>query len=217
MNMSHTVRTDHDKLYRDEMVPHMGVLFRYALRLTNNEEDAKDLLQETYLKAFRFIDRYERNTNAKAWLFRILKNSFFNTIRKSGKMPNVVEFSDAEWHDVPVESGDVTAGAGQLDKVIGDDVVTVMESLSDEHRTIIILSDIEQLTYKEIAQILDLPSGTVRSRLHRARKLMQHALYAYAVANSYITKKSSDNYRSRILLRVPYAEDRGSAVGVSSS
>jgi RNA polymerase sigma-70 factor (ECF subfamily) len=206
IDMTHTVRIDLDSVYRDEMVPHMNLLLHYAQRLTNNEEDAKDLLQETYLKAFRFIDRYEPNTNAKAWLFRILKNTFINSVRKSGKMPKGVDFSDAELLEVPAEACDVAARTDQCDKVIGDDIASVMESLSDEHRTIIILSDIEQLTYKEIAQILALPSGTVRSRLHRARSIMQNALYTYAVSHGCITKKSAEAYRTKNNMNGQYAK-----------
>ena len=93
--MTDAQRASFDKLYHKEMIPHMSLLYNYALRLTNNEDDAKDLIQDTYLKAYRFIDKYQNDTNAKAWLFRILKNSFINNYRKNSRTPEQVEYSEA--------------------------------------------------------------------------------------------------------------------------
>lgn len=192
--------TELDKLYHQEMIPHMSLLYNYSLRLTNNEDDAKDLIQDTYLKAYRFIDKYERGTNAKAWLFRILKNSFINNYRKSSREPEQVEYNEVEeFVDMlKDDSAPVTDMRRDMyDNMLGDDVVRAMESLNEESRTIIILSDLEEMTYEEIAEILEIPLGTVRSRLHRARKMMQEKLYHFAVSHGYITKKSAEQYRPK--------------------
>jgi len=190
--MNFTPRSVNDQLYHTEMVPHMTLLYNYALRLTGNEDDAKDLLQDTYLKAFRFIDKYEKGTNAKAWLFRILKNSFINNYRKNVRTPDQVEYNEVEEFVDLIK--DHTAQSTDLrkdfyDNLLEDEVVTAMDSLTEEFRTIIILSDLEEMTYEDIAEILEIPLGTVRSRLHRARKAMQEKLYTYAMKHGYITKK----------------------------
>lgn len=195
-------RSMYDSLYQQEMIPHMSLLYNYALRLTNNQDDAKDLIQDTYLKAYRFIDKYQRDTNAKAWLFRILKNSFINTYRKNSRTPDQVEYSEIE--DYVDLMKDETAPANDMRQdmyhhLLGDEVVSAMDSLNEEFRTIIILSDLEELTYEEIAEILDIPLGTVRSRLHRARKAMQEKLYDFAVQHGYITKKTAQQYKPMML------------------
>jgi len=178
-----------EALFKKEMVPHMSLLLNYAIRTTGNVDDAKDLLQDTYLKAFRFIDKYEKGTNAKAWLFRIMKNSFINDYRKSSRAPDQVDYDEiAEYYDLVREkTGDGNDMRQQVfDNLLDDEVVAAMESLTEEFRTIIILSDLEGLTYEEIAEILAIPLGTVRSRLHRARKVMQKKLRTFAVKNGYV-------------------------------
>ncbi len=199
--MTNTQRANFDQLYHKQMIPHMNLLYNYALRLTNNQDDAKDLIQDTFLKAYRFIDKYEDGTNAKAWLFRILKNSFINNYRKNSRTPKQVEYNEIE--DFVDLLKDESAPATDMrkdmyDNLLGDDVVRAMESLNEEFRTIIILSDLEEMTYEEISEILEIPLGTVRSRLHRARKVMQEKLYSFAVKNGYITKKTAEDFRPRM-------------------
>lgn len=192
--MNAALRVNLDQLFHKEMVPHMSLLYNYALRLTNNEDDAKDLIQDTYLKAYRFIDKYQHDTNAKAWLFRILKNSFINNYRKNSRSPEQVEYNEVEEYVdlLKDDSAPVTDMRRDMyDNMLGDDVVRAMESLNEEFRTIIILSDLEEMTYEEIAEILEIPLGTVRSRLHRARKAMQEKLYGFAVKHGYITKATA--------------------------
>ena len=187
-------RSHYDTLYQQEMVPHMTLLYHYALRLTGNEDDAKDLLQDTYLKAYRFIDQYKKETNAKAWLFRILKNSFINSYRKQARTPAQVEYDAVEEYvDLLKDSSARPADLRNdfYDNLLEDEVVTAMESLTEEFRTIIILSDLEEMTYEEIADILDIPLGTVRSRLYRARQSMQEKLRRYALKRGYITRKEA--------------------------
>ena len=190
--MTTAERTSYDRLFQTEMVPHMDMLYHFALRTTGNADDAKDLLQDTFLKAYRFIGKYEQGTNAKAWLFRIMKNSFINTYRKESREPEQVDYAAIEEYYDLVR--DKTGEGNDLRKkfyndLLEDEVVTAMESITEEFRTIIILSDLEGLTYEEISEMLDIPLGTVRSRLHRARKNLQEKLRGFAIAKGYLSKE----------------------------
>jgi RNA polymerase sigma-70 factor (ECF subfamily) len=169
--------------FEAEALPHMDVLYNFALRTTGNEDDARDLLQETYLKAYRFWDKYEKGTNIRAWLFRIMKNSYINRYRKETKEPDKVDYADIEnfYNAIRAESTDSNDLQEHLyGNLLGDEVTKALQSLPDDFRTVVILSDIEGLTYEEIAEFVDCPIGTVRSRLHRGRKLLQEKLYDYA-------------------------------------
>jgi RNA polymerase sigma-70 factor (ECF subfamily) len=169
--------------FEAEALPHMDVLYNFALRTTGNEDDARDLLQETYLKAYRFWDKYEKGTNIRAWLFRIMKNSYINRYRKETKEPDKVDYDDIEnfYNTIRAESTDANDLQEQLyGNLLGDEVTKALQSLPDDFRTIVILCDIEGLTYEEIAEFVECPIGTVRSRLHRGRKLLQAKLFEYA-------------------------------------
>jgi RNA polymerase sigma-70 factor (ECF subfamily) len=169
--------------FEAEAVPHMDVLYNFALRTTGNENDARDLLQETYLKAYRFWDKYEKGTNIRAWLFRIMKNSYINRYRKETKEPDKVDYEDIEnfYNLIRAESTDPNDLQQQLyGNLLGDEVTKALQSLPDDFRTVVILCDIEGLTYEEIAEFIECPIGTVRSRLHRGRKLLQEKLFEYA-------------------------------------
>jgi RNA polymerase sigma-70 factor (ECF subfamily) len=169
--------------FEAEALPHMDVLYNFALRTTGNENDAKDLLQETYLKAYRFWDKYEKGTNIRAWLFRIMKNSYINRYRKEMKEPDKVDYDEIEnfYNTIRAESTDPNDLQQKLfGNLLGDEVTQALESLPDDFRTVVILCDIEGLTYEEIAEFVECPIGTVRSRLHRGRKLLQAKLYEYA-------------------------------------
>jgi RNA polymerase sigma-70 factor (ECF subfamily) len=161
----------------------MDVLYNFALRTAGNEDDARDLLQETYLKAYRFWDKYEKGTNIRAWLFRIMKNSYINRYRKETKEPDKVDYDDIEnfYNSIRAQSTDPNDLQQQLyGNLLGDEVTKALQSLPDDFRTVVILCDIEGLTYEEIAEFIECPIGTVRSRLHRGRKLLQETLYEYA-------------------------------------
>jgi len=161
----------------------MDVLYNFALRTTGNQDDARDLLQETYLKAYRFWEKYEKGTNIRAWLFRIMKNSYINRYRKETKEPDKVDYEEIEnfYNLIRAESTDPNDLQEKLfGNLLGDEVSNALESLPDDFRTVVILSDIEGLTYEEIAEFVECPIGTVRSRLHRGRKLLQARLYEYA-------------------------------------
>ena len=177
-----------DSLFEKEFMPLIGPLYNFAYRLTFDEDDANDLVQETYLKAYRFFDSYEQGTNAKAWLFRILKNSFINEYRKNAKLPGKVDYQEVESYynsddvDEPITS-DLRVDA--VKDLIGDEVANALNSLDVDFRTIIVLCDLEGFTYEEMAKILDIPIGTVRSRLHRARQLLKEKLKEYAKTMGY--------------------------------
>jgi len=170
------------KIFEEELFPHMEALKTFAYHLTYQEDDAEDLVQETYLKAHKFLDHYVSGTNAKAWLFKILKNAYINSYRKKVKMPSRVDMEDV----MAFKENEVVRSPGSEDLVseqentLGDEVTLAMNSLSDEFREIIILSDIEDFSYEEIAEITGLPLGTVRSRLFRARNELKEKLRTYA-------------------------------------
>jgi RNA polymerase sigma-70 factor (ECF subfamily) len=177
-----------EAIFEDEFLPHIHSIYNFAYRITFNEDDAKDLVQETYLKAFRFIGSFQKGTNAKAWLFRILKNSFINEFRKKNKEPVKIDYHEVEsfynLEDVnQVVTFDLRVEA--IKEMIGDEVSIALNSLEMDFRTVIILCDLEGFTYEEMASILDIPIGTVRSRLHRARKLLRAKLRAYAGSMGY--------------------------------
>lgn len=170
-------------IFNQEFMPHINSMYNFAYRLTLDADDAKDLLQDTYLKAFRFIDSFQQGTNAKAWLFRILKNSFINDYRKKSKEPSKVDYQEVETfynsEDVDRQiTPDLRVEA--LQDMIGDEISIALNSLDVDFRTVIILCDLEGFKYEEMAKILDIPIGTVRSRLHRARNLLKDKLSEYA-------------------------------------
>jgi RNA polymerase sigma factor (sigma-70 family) len=180
-------------IFDNEFMPHINAMYNFAFRLTTDEDDANDLVQDTYLKAFRFINSFEKGTNAKAWLFRILKNSFINDYRKKTKEPNKVDYQEVEsYYD-----SDEMAGTSQttdlrtetVQEMLGDEIANALNALPVDFRTVIILCDVEGFTYEEMAKILDIPIGTVRSRLHRARMLLKEKLKNYASSMGYDTSE----------------------------
>ncbi|MDP1677514.1 MAG: sigma-70 family RNA polymerase sigma factor [Bacteroidota bacterium] len=183
------------KDFEQQTLPHMEILYNYALRMTGNTEDAKDLLQETFLKAFRFWDKFEQGTNLRAWLFRIMKNTYINVYRKEVKEPDKVDYNDIEnYYDlIRDQNGDDNNLQTKIfSQLLDDDVSNALESLPEEFRTVVILCDIEGLTYEEIAEFSQIPVGTVRSRLHRGRKLLYTKLYDYAKGRGFIKKDVDD-------------------------
>ena len=175
-------------IFNQEFMPHINSMYNFAYRLTLDSDDSKDLLQDTYLKAFRFIDSFQKGTNAKAWLFRILKNSFINDYRKKSKEPSKVDYQEVETYynseDVDRQiTPDLRVEA--LQDMIGDEISIALNSLDVDFRTVIILCDLEGFKYEEMAKILDIPIGTVRSRLHRARNLLKEKLSEYAKKMGY--------------------------------
>jgi RNA polymerase sigma-70 factor (ECF subfamily) len=172
----------------------MDLLFNFALRTAGNESDAQDLLQETFLKAFRFWDKYEKGTNIRAWLFRIMKNSYINRYRKVSREPDTVDYDNVEnFYDSIRHDSKDTADLQQkmFGGLLGDEVTAALQELPVDFRTVVILSDIEELTYEEIADFLNCPIGTVRSRLHRGRKMLQKQLVGYAQSKGVVSEEST--------------------------
>jgi RNA polymerase sigma-70 factor (ECF subfamily) len=176
------------EIFNKEFMPNVNSMYNFAYKLTLDEEDAKDLVQDTFLKAFRFMNSFERGTNAKAWLFRILKNSFINEFRRQSKLPKKVDYQEVEGYynsdDADYEST-IDLRTEAVKNLIGDEVTTAINNLPVEFRTVIILADLESFTYEEMATILDIPVGTVRSRLHRARTILKQKLEHYALKMGY--------------------------------
>ncbi len=184
-------KSDIQRAFEREALPHSDILYNYALRMTNNAADADDLVQETYLKAYRFWDKYEQGTNIRAWLFRIMKNSYINRYRKESKEPDTVDYEEVQnfYTSIRDESGDPNDPQESIfSNLLDDDVAKAIAELPDDFRTVVILCDIEGLTYEEIAEFVDCPLGTVRSRLHRGRKLLRGRLLEYARNRGYVSK-----------------------------
>ena len=181
-------RKEKQLIFDTEFMPHVDSMYNFAYRLTFDEDDSKDLVQDTYLKAYRFISSFERGTNAKAWLFRILKNSFINDFRKKSKEPSKVDYQEIEsYYNSDEVDKTITTDlrVETLQDMIGDEISNALNSLEVDFRTVIILCDLEGFKYDEMAKILDIPIGTVRSRLHRARNLLKEKLSGYGKKMGY--------------------------------
>ena len=168
--------------FERDVIPLLPSLYGAAMRMTRNPSDAEDLIQETYLRAFRGFAGFQEGTNLKAWLYRILTNSFINTYRKKQREPQTVDGPDDidEWYlfdRLGAESVEVSAESEVLDRMPDEDVKRALESIPENFRMAVLLADVEGFSYKEIADIMDTPIGTVMSRLHRGRKALQKALW----------------------------------------
>ncbi|RMF56684.1 MAG: sigma-70 family RNA polymerase sigma factor [Calditrichaeota bacterium] len=174
---------------------HMDQLYSTALRLTKNQLDAEDLLQDTYLRAFRFFNKFTPGTNFKAWIFKILTNTFINRYRKKQREPQKVEFDKVEfaYSDEEEKKEDPRnqekVDYGIYNEIFDDKIKDALDRLSDEFRVVVILCDIHGFSYKEIADIIGTPIGTVMSRLSRGRKQLQKFLEEYAVREGYIKRR----------------------------
>ncbi|MFH2056105.1 MAG: sigma-70 family RNA polymerase sigma factor [bacterium] len=170
--------------FEEEAVVHTEALYRAALRMTKNESDAQDLIQETMLRAYKNFDRFEEGTNCRAWLFKIMTNTFINIYRSKQKESTSVSFDDVDDNflysqlENATETGDPERDF--LAKMIDEDVVEAIEQLPPEFRMVVVLAFYEGYAYQEIAEILDIQVGTVKSRLHRGRKMLQKLLWQYA-------------------------------------
>lgn len=173
--------------FLDETMSHMDALYGVACRLTRNPTEAEDLVQDALVKAMRARDQFQPGTNLKAWLFRILTNTFINKYRRGGLERSVLEGPDAD----PLADGWVSASTMRqlrdpetiaLLPIVEGEVRRALDALPPEFRLAVVLADVEEFSYEEIADIMGCPIGTVMSRLHRGRKLLQKSLYAHALA-----------------------------------
>ncbi len=172
--------------FEAEALRHLDALYRTALRMTRSEADAEDLVQETYIRAFRFREQFTLGTNMKAWLFRILTNTFINTYRRKTAQPEVTDLEGIDEFSLYRRMADDRAASSSpdpeaelLNSVVDTEVTDALEALPEKFRTTVLL-DVEGFSYKEIAEMLGIPIGTVMSRLHRGRKFLQKRLYDLA-------------------------------------
>jgi RNA polymerase sigma-70 factor (ECF subfamily) len=174
--------------FNDEIIPHLDALYNFGLRLTADPNDAEDLVQDTIVKAYRFFSSYEKGTNAKAWLFRILKNSYINNYRKKSKKPSEVDYDEVAsfYESIRAERTETSDLEDKMFRdLIDDDLSKALNSIPEDFRTVVLLCDVEDFTYEEIANMLDVPIGTIRSRLHRGRNLLKAQLMEYAEKRGY--------------------------------
>jgi RNA polymerase sigma-70 factor (ECF subfamily) len=172
--------------FEREALTHLDAVYRTALRLSGDPSDAEDLVQETMLKAYRAWDQYERGTNAKAWLLTILRNTYINTYRRAKARPVMVDVNEIEPYTVFRNVRSADPEAAFFSQIVDDRVTAAIATLPDEFREVLVLSDTEDLSYAEIAATVGIPVGTVKSRLFRARQLLQKQLYDYALAEGYV-------------------------------
>ena len=179
------------RTFETEALPYLDAVYRVALRLAGEETQAEDLVQETMLKAYRSWHQYRPGTNLRAWLLTILRHTFINQYRKTKRAGPQVDISAIEGHTVFGEVQDVDPEGSFFERIVDDEVLRAIDALPDEFRETLVLSDVEGLAYAEIAEITEVPVGTVKSRLFRARKALQRQLYEYAVALGYIRKRDA--------------------------
>jgi RNA polymerase sigma-70 factor (ECF subfamily) len=176
--------------FTEQALEYMPALYSAALRMTRNPSDAEDLVQETYLKAYRAYAGFEDGTNLRAWLYRILTNTYINLYRARQRRPRETDLADIEdlylYHRLPDLEASKSAEDQLMDLFTDDEVKQAMESLPDTFRMAVYLADVEGFSYKEIAEMTEVPIGTVMSRLHRGRKAMQKALFDYAAARGLV-------------------------------
>lgn len=190
MPESPSLQLNKRKQFEADAVPHMDALLRTALRMTKNQTDAEDLVQETMVKAYRFWDKFEPGSNCRAWLFKIMTNIFINEYRSKSRTPVSVNMDDIDDNFLYGQLASMPHGRNPEEelfaKIFDDDVKKAIEELPDDFRLVVVLSFLEGFSYQEIADIIELQLGTVKSRLHRGRKLLQKKLHDYAVKNGYI-------------------------------
>lgn len=174
--------------FADLAMPLMSPLYSAALRMTRNPADAEDLVQEAYLRAYRGFGGFTEGTNLRAWMYRILTNTYINSYRAKQRRPTETDLDDVEdlylyhrIHDAPGHGLGISAEDDLMSQLGDVEVTDALESLPENFRIAVLLADVEGFSYAEIAEILDIPIGTVMSRLHRGRKALQKALYEFAV------------------------------------
>ncbi len=186
---------DKRKRFEKEAIIHTDSLYRTALRMTRNEDDAADLVQEAMVKAYRFWDKYEEGSNARAWLYKIMTNIFINNYRSKSRAPQTVAYEDIDDNFLYGQLANLTPAPNPeqefFARVFDDDVKGAIEELPEDFRVVVVLSFLDGFSYQEIADIAGLNIGTVKSRLHRGRKLLQKSLWDYARRNGFVVKEES--------------------------
>jgi RNA polymerase sigma-70 factor (ECF subfamily) len=180
-------------LFEELAMEYMPALFTAAMRMTRNQADAEDLVQETYLKAYRAFDSFTEGSNLRAWLYKILTNTYINTYRARRRRPEETDLDDVEelylyrrMSGAELSSLAQSAEDVALESFTDDEVKRALESLPEQFRLAVLLADVEGFSYKEIAEIADVPVGTVMSRIHRGRRALQKALVDYGLARGLV-------------------------------
>lgn len=179
------------KAFSELVEPHLASLYSTALRLTHNQNDAEDLVQDTLFKSFRALEQFQKDTNFRAWIFRIMVNTFITGYRKAVKQPQKVSYDDMEEFflykrlDESVNLQE-TSKEEFLENMFDDDIKGALENLPYQFRLVVLLCDVEGFSYNEISEIINAPLGTVMSRLYRGRKLLQRYLWSYAKERGYV-------------------------------
>ncbi|MFP4687730.1 MAG: sigma-70 family RNA polymerase sigma factor [bacterium] len=185
LDISKMSEKEKQELFKQEALPHLNALYNYARSINRNKEDAEDLVQDTYMRAYRYFHQYTPGTNCKAWLFTILRNLYNTRYKKYKKTPDKVHYDDIEEVYDFILGEELRSDINEPEKdffenILPQQIVNAIEELPEEFRSTFILADIEDFSYKEIAEILDCPIGTVMSRLHRARNILKKKLFDYA-------------------------------------
>lgn len=199
--LSHMTTKEKESYFNKKFFPFLSPLYNYAFYLTKEEEDANDLVQDTFVKAFRFMENFQEGTNEKAWLFKIMKNGFINDYRKKTNKPvhfsfdTVVETNDGDTSEEYTPQGvladhNLNDPTDQFRGLMGDEITAALGKIQADYRQIIVLADIEEFSYEELSDILEIPIGTVRSRLFRARNLLKTQLQNYGKKMGYKDKRN---------------------------
>ena len=185
--------------FAEQAMPLMDGLYGAALRMTRNPADAEDLVQEAYFKAYRGFGGFQEGTNLKAWMYRILTNTYINIYRKKQRRPTETDLGEVEDLYLYRRLGGLEAArTGRsaedllMDTFAEAEIVDALEALPENYRMAVLLADVEEFSYKEIAEILDVPIGTVMSRLHRGRKAMQKSLFEFAESRGLLPRTADD-------------------------
>lgn len=186
------LRSDLSARFERDALPFLDALYSAALRMTKNPENAEDLVQETYAKAFASFHQFTEGTNLRAWLYRILTTTFINIYRKEQRQPQIADGELEEWQIA--EAATHTSDQGKsaeveaLEQLPDSDIKNALQELPEEFRLAVYFADVEGFSYKEVAEILNIPPGTVMSRLHRGRKLLRESLADYAKDRGYVKR-----------------------------
>lgn len=200
-------------LFAEAAMPLMDQLYSAAMRMTRNAADAEDLVQETYMKAYRGYDRFQEGTNLKAWMYRILTNSYINRYRAKQRRPDETDIADVEdmylYRRLGGENSDLGTSAEEsfLNSVTDESVKAAIEAIPENFRIAVLLADVEGFAYKEIAEILDVPIGTVMSRIHRGRKALEKQLHDFASERNLLPDEEGGNEEAVGSVDQPAHED----------
>ena len=183
----------------DEAIPHMDAVFRFALRLAGIQDEAEDLVQDTYFRAFRAWEQYAPGTRCKSWLFTICRNVFLRQREREQRHDEILTETAYEDPRALSREAPVFAASKNADpegeffrSIVDEEILRAIDDLPDEYRMAVVLSDLEDLSYSEIAEVMEIPVGTVKSRLFRGRRQLQERLHAYAVEMGYISEAVGD-------------------------